>query len=241
MNYTTEVSVPTAHITKNKSRLKVYDNKNIYLENGDTFEFELYNPKTTTVLVKIKINGNYISSSGLLVKPGQRVFLERFIDTNNKFVFNTYDVENNPQNKDAIAFNGDISVEFYDETNFIPNFSYYPHLSNGSWSTGWGGISSGYNSVYFTNTTSSINGSSLTKTTTSNIETGRIEKGEGTSQEFQLSSQKFQQFYFHKVVYKILPRSTKSTTIREIINYCPECGRKQKKEYKYCPSCGTKL
>ena len=63
MNYTSnnDVKRPTAHITKKKSRLKVYNGHIVFMEDKDNFEFEIHNPKQNSVLVKIKLNGEYIS------------------------------------------------------------------------------------------------------------------------------------------------------------------------------------
>ena len=67
MNYTTTiVSKPTAHITKKKSRLKIYNGNVVFLNDKDNFEFEIHNPKQTSVLCKIKLNGQYISTSGII-------------------------------------------------------------------------------------------------------------------------------------------------------------------------------
>jgi len=115
MNYTTAVSKPNAHITKKKSRLKVYNGHVVFMEDNDNFEFEIHNPTQNTVLCKIKLHGDYISQSGLVLRPGERVFLERFFDTNNKFQFSTYTVNNTSENQSAIALNGDIRIEFYNE------------------------------------------------------------------------------------------------------------------------------
>ncbi len=60
MYYTTQVGKPTAHITKKKSRLKVYNGHTVFLNDKDNFEFEIHNPKQKSVLVKIKLNGEYI-------------------------------------------------------------------------------------------------------------------------------------------------------------------------------------
>ena len=107
MNYATQVGKPTAHITKKKSRLKVYNGHSVFLNDKDNFEFEIHNPTNKTVLCKIKLNGEYISTGGIVLKPGQRVFLERFLDTNNKFEFSTYDVKDTSENRSAIDLNGD--------------------------------------------------------------------------------------------------------------------------------------
>ena len=161
MNYATNVSNPTAHVTKKKSRLKVYGGVNVYMNDGESFEIELHNPKTKMILAKIKLNGKYISNGGIVIKPGQRVFLERFLDSNNKFVFSTYEVKETRPNKDAIAFNGNVEIEFYDEE----EIRVYPHLSGGNWSTGWTTINTGspyYGDITFTTSSANIVGTNPT-------------------------------------------------------------------------------
>ena len=102
---TTKVGKPTAHITKKKSRLKIYNGNTVFLNDKDNFEFEIHNPTQKSVLCKIKLNGEYISTSGVVIRPGQRVFLERFLDTNNKFEFSTYEVKDTSLNRTAIDLN----------------------------------------------------------------------------------------------------------------------------------------
>ena len=86
MYYQTKTGTPCAYITKDRKRLKQFG-QNVYLNNGDEFELELFNPSTTTVLAKIKLDGSYISGGGIVLKPGQRVFLERYLDDPRKFKF----------------------------------------------------------------------------------------------------------------------------------------------------------
>jgi hypothetical protein len=242
MNYATQVGNPTAHITKKKSRLKVYNGHIVFLNDKDNFEFEIHNPKQSSVLVKIKINGEYISTSGVVLKPGQRVFLERFLDTNSKFEFSTYEVENTPQNRSAIELNGMITIEFYDEhipqhINYITGTSWYGTLNNSNTN------SPTYNSVYYSNT----NGITLTtltntsNTSTINLETGRVEKGDKSTQDITNTYGNFNYYTLHRVEYKILPKSSKPVEVQEIRNYCTECGTKVKTNYKFCPSCGNKI
>ena len=268
MHYTVNTQYPTAHITKQKSRLKIYDEKIIFLKDKDNFEFELYNSKTSSVLCKIKLNGNYISNTGIVLRPGQRVFLERFLDTNNKFEFSTYEVDNTLQNRSAIDLNGDVLIEFYNEQ----EARIYPHLSGGNWGSGWTTINTGsayYGNMTFTTNSTNIVGtnpssfySSTSTPTGSNIrskfdtsstllrgpkkkgksiETGRVEKGEQSNQTFTNS---YEQFYYHTshtIKFKIQPASTKNINVEEIRQYCTECGTKMKSNYKFCPSCGNKL
>lgn len=133
MNYTTAVSKPNAHITKKKSRLKVYNGHVVFMEDNDNFEFEIHNPTQNTILCKIKLHGEYISQSGLVLRPGERVFLERFFDTNNKFQFSTYTVNNTSENQSAITLNGDIRIEFYNEkrNNHLTLNNNYRYGTNG--------------------------------------------------------------------------------------------------------------
>ena len=253
MNYTVNTQYPTAHITKQKSRLKIYDEKTIFLKDKDNFEFELYNSKTSSVLCKIKLNGNYISNTGIVLRPGQRVFLERFLDTNNKFEFSTYEVDNTPQNRSAIDLNGDVSVEFYMEQSIVSNNTDYYTLrnynlnntftyntSNSLYTIGFSNTSGFYSNEINTNISSDF--SRVENTSDSEpVETGRIEKGKSSSQSFLNVNESFSPYYFHVVNYKLLPISVKNKTSEDIRSYCPECGKKQKKENKFCPSCGTKL
>jgi hypothetical protein len=67
------------------------------------------------VLADIKLNGNTISQSGLVIRPGERFYLDCFVDDNKKFVFNTYEVEDSQSTKVAISKNGMLEVFFYKE------------------------------------------------------------------------------------------------------------------------------
>jgi len=106
---------PYAFITKGKQRIKQF-NEAVYLNNGDEFEIELFNPTTNKVLAVIQLNGKNISDAGIVLRPGERVFLERFLDSRRKFLFETYNVSGTGNEvKKAIENNGKISVRFYDE------------------------------------------------------------------------------------------------------------------------------
>jgi hypothetical protein len=267
MNYATQVGKPTAHITKKKSRLKVYNGHIVFLNDKDNFEFEIHNPKQKSVLCKIKLNGEYISTSGIVLRPGQRVFLERFLDSNNKFEFSTYKVKDTSENRSAIDLNGNVLIEFYDEQQVVNNFylggrTLYGSPSNigyvpqfGTTITTTGGVTYGttnlsnYNSTY----TSSIDTPQILRDIKNrglynepigkkkSIETGRVEKGEQSNQNFTNSYEQFNYHTSHTIKFKIQPASTKNVSAEEIRQYCTECGTKMKKNYKFCPSCGNKL
>jgi Flp pilus assembly protein TadG len=260
MNYATQVGKPTAHITNKKSRLKVYNGHIVFLKDKDNFEFELHNPKQKSVLVKVKLNGEYISTSGIVLKPGQRVFLERFLDSNNKFEFSTYEVKDTSENRSAIDLNGDVRIEFYDEQTSRNNFAlssgtiYGNGLVYGSRSNDYippfGTTISTTGGVGYSTTTSTYNTSNATFTSSvdmnvlrskKSIETGRVEKGDTSKQSFTNSYQDFNYYTSHEVNFKIQPSSTKNKTTEDIRQYCTECGTKTKTNFKFCPSCGNKL
>jgi len=135
-NWTTSLSQPQSFITKSKQRLKQHVDT-VYLKNGDEFEIELYNPTSNKVLAKIEMNGNSIGN-GIILRPGERVFLERYLDEAKKFLFETYSVDgNNEEVKSAIANNGDVTVKFYNE-DILPTRTFYGSgstltINNPSW------------------------------------------------------------------------------------------------------------
>jgi len=130
---------PVAYVTNGRQRLKQHTNNSVYLNNGNEFELELFNPTTFKVLAKIHLNGNSIGA-GIVLQPGQRAFIERYLDSPNKFKFNTYEVEGEDSNvKRAIVNNGSVQVKFYKEdlpvinTSWItnwPTFGDYSHSGN---------------------------------------------------------------------------------------------------------------
>ena len=102
-------------VTPNDKGRKSIKNGKVFLNDGDEFEIELFNPLTVSVLADIKLNGQSISKTGLVVKPGQRVYLDCFIDDRKKFKFSTYEIENSGEALDATQSNGLLEVFFYKE------------------------------------------------------------------------------------------------------------------------------
>jgi hypothetical protein len=247
---------PTAFITRGKHRVKQYS-QSVYLKNGDEFEIELFNPTKKTILAKIKINGEYLSEAGLILKPGQRVFLERLIDVDKKLVYSTYEVDGNDKDvQHAIASNGNVEVEFYNEA--LPNWPIWVNNTDNSSIT----INTvNYPSTFTTNISrpywqdigTTVNHSStptMDFNLTSNsvflntsLETGRVESGEKSNQSLLHNNDfKFEWFAFHNVNWKILPNSQKPIEVSDLKKYCHSCGSKIKKStYKFCPNCGAKL
>lgn len=108
-----------AKIAINKSLLKEYqvdnDSRVVYMNDGDEFQIQLFNPEKFIVGCEITINGTNLNGL-LILKPGERIWLERYLNESKKFRFSIYNVEeNNEQVKKAIADNGNIEIKFYKE------------------------------------------------------------------------------------------------------------------------------
>jgi hypothetical protein len=246
-----------------KGRKAIKKDSKVYLQDGQNFEIELYNPLTESVLADIKVNGSSVSKSGLVLRPGERFYLDCFVDDKKKFVFNTYEVEDTDQSKEAIQKNGTVEVYFYkEETVNLKNWKdlfqpiiekhyypvYYPYYQREPWWVYHNGVYTSNNTVVG-NTTTNFNLSNTTGTSnayysssdlgnmtfTSNysdgnigsinakIETGRVEKGESSNQQFVSIEMDFQKYHISAVAYQILPESQKPVETKEI-------SKKSKKE-----------
>ena len=106
-------------IAINKSLLKEYGNGNennrtVYLNDGDEFQIQLFNPYNYTIGAEVSINGEELGNI-IVIRPGQRIWLERYLESSNKFKFSVYTVENTHEAKEAIKDNGVVNVRFYSE------------------------------------------------------------------------------------------------------------------------------
>lgn len=245
---------------QDKGRKSIKNGK-CFLENNETFEIELFNPLTVSVLADIKLNGQSISKTGLIIKPGQRVYLDCFIDDKKKFIFKTYEFDGSQESLDATLNNGLLEVFFYKEDvitldnwksrfdtviveRWYPVYYYRPNIWYGTSSPVYGScvttnglnnigsLSSGtitsntalyssnsINSSY-TSDLSNLNiGGSLSSNSmpiNSSLETGRIEKGEKSSQKFTEIDMEFEKHYIYSVIVQILPESRKPAEINEV-------------------------
>ena len=264
--------------------------RTVYLENGQEFQIQLFNPHKFTIGAEIFINDEILSNR-LVLKPGERVWLERYLDVKKKFKFSTYEVEgNNKDVQEAIKDNGKIEVKFYREVR-KKEWNNYPTitLSGNDWLN-----KNKYPTIDVLYNHSSDNANKLETThcyssritagnccdtvlTASNFcaeldtnytastdlydyqypqsdatsisipdemicETGRIEAGSTSSQEFDNVNIDFEYFPFVTEKIKLLPISQKPFTPNDLQKiYCSECGRKLKTNYKFCPYCGSKI
>jgi len=266
---TTGFAVPQSFITKSKQRLKQHTDT-VYLNNGDEFEIELFNPTQNKVLSKIEINGISIGN-GIILRPGERVFLERYLDEAKKFLFETYVVNgNNEEVKNAIANNGDITIKFFDEMVLFHNPLRYNQPIWANLSNTFGdsrvnttinpyevtftsssqpiGKTTTYNNAFFSSNTLSFekdivfNSLKTKKSEKRDVETGRVEKGSKSDQSFTYDNSSFYSYPSHTNWWKIKPVSQQILVKEDLKVFCTECGSKRKKDsHKFCPQCGTKF
>ena len=253
-----------AWITRNKNRLKSYD-EIVYLNKDDNFEIELFNDRSTEILARIEINGEHLSEAGLVLMPGQRFFLDRFLKTNAKFKFDVYQVEDSEEVEKAIQNNGNVKISYYEKTVTFPKWNYPTYPYNHWWnnpsttpgytptwttltSTNSGDSDISFNTTNFSSTKNTLSSNNFQKNNSetedkeNNQETGRVSKGEKSNQSFSEIEMEFSNFPFKTIDWKILPISKKPIEVSKIRNYCTECGTRIKKDsWKFCPTCGETL
>jgi len=248
-------SRPNAWIAVDGGRKKIYNDKFVYLKDGQSFEIEFSNPTRTTYLAKIKLNGKDTSSSGLVLRPGEKYFIKRYLDSDNAYVFRTYDVEANNQEVDfAIAENGLLTVEFYAEdvplqTYTFNNFQYpnnWQYINYYNTVVGSSTANNLYNCSFTTNASSSES-KSLSEDSFKDYspeekkETGMVEMGHTTGQSFTHVNKNFSAWCSYITEYQIFPESQKPIVKEDIKIYCTSCGKKCKHKDNFCPKCGTQL
>ena len=243
-------------VTPNDKGRKSIKNDKVFLNDGDEFEIEIWNPLQVSVLADIKLNSQSISKTGLVVKPGQRIYLDCFIDDKKKFIFKTYEIDGGVESLEATENNGLLEVFFYKEDVlslnnwkekfqkvivekyypvYYPTFPTFPRTheiwyTNPTFITTGGGYTIGDNiggtlTNTSTNTVNGFNSGTSVYSTSINIpngtintsiETGRIEKGEKSKQEFTEVDLDFEKNYISSTIIQILPESRKPIDSSEL-------------------------
>ena len=249
---------PSAWIVSpnDRGRKKIYLDSKVYLDNGSEFQIEMFNPLTSSVLAELKINGKLASTSGLILRPGERFFLDCNIDDRKKFIFKTYEIDGTDSDaQKAIANNGFVEVSFYREKTKL-----YKHTTR-SFSAGTGlpnyslcntsGLGCVQPPKYFMNFEFDMDMDFMNqellrespKTLKSKLkqETGRIEKGNTSNQTFESVSMDFETYCLNRVSYQLLPESKKPIETTELKKrFCTTDGYQFKGNEKFCPYCGTR-
>lgn len=227
-------------IAKNKSLLKEYQNRIVYLTDGDEFQIMLFNPTESKIGAKIKINGSEIPNM-VVLRPGERIWLDRYLDINRKFKFSTYTIDKTNEALNAIRNNGIVEISFYYE-NINRNNIMICDSINIPYTITYGITSTSSKEIptvstaYYASTTAKCD-----PKISEDLETGRIEVGGISEQMFDKDYSDFSYYSFKTETIKILPISQKPYNKKDIEKkYCAECGKKLNSKFKYCPKCGTK-
>lgn len=250
-----------AKLAINKSLLKEYSNSEysriVYMNDNSEFQIQIFNPYTYTIGINITIDNKSLGNM-LVVKPGERIWLERYLNDANKFLFSTYEVNGNSREvKEAIAKNGEIKLEFFKEKQNEPIHIYrepdYRLFKNDIYYYGSFGsvnccdnnslsLSSATDASTYTNLTATVDNISTmynnntdincnvgaNKARSKSIETGRVEKGSYSDQKFQMINIDFEYWPFTTEIIKILPASQKPIFKNDLVK-------------RYCSNCGRKL
>ena len=108
-----------AKIAVNKSLLKEYSNYSneriVYMHDGTEFQIQIFNLYSYTIGVSFKFNSNSESSQLLVLRPGERVWLDRYLNNESRLLFSTYEVGNSEEVKNAIKDSGNLQIKFYKE------------------------------------------------------------------------------------------------------------------------------
>lgn len=110
-------------LTSSLDELKIYNENTIYLNDGNEFQIRLFNPLRERIGAQINFNGES-SSSYLVLNPGEDATIDRFVDTQKKMLFETYQYDsNNSLAENAVAKNGIVSIKFFKEKKNVVYFS----------------------------------------------------------------------------------------------------------------------
>ena len=101
-----------SHIAISKNVIKEYktseSDRTVYLDNGTEFQIHIKNPYQNHLGIDIYVNEKSIGNR-LVLRPGQSVWLERFMNDDHKFLFETYEVEDTKETHYAINKNGKVT------------------------------------------------------------------------------------------------------------------------------------
>ena len=237
-------------ITSKKSRIRVYNNNICYLQPGQQFEIQFNNTTGQYYLAMINLNGKEISKSGLVIRPYQHIYLDRYLDENCRFLFSNIQISKN--NSKVARRLGQIKVTFYKQKDKLCNnisklWTYYPQ-----WMQYYKYPKITYTGDPLPYTIQTTNNSGTFKcynindnisdllscNVVQNITKGIIEKGSQSSTHFVQSYEQFNQYSQFQIIYILQPIQNK--TIDEVKHYCINCGRRIRQNENFCPKCGNK-
>lgn len=210
----------------------------VYIPFASEYSILVKNLETRRAIVNIFIDGDRVTGSGLVLRAGQEIDLERFIKNGNlsegnrfKFIERTNSIE---QHRGVKLEDGLIRIEYQFELIVQQTRSWY-----------------GRNEViYATNSTSTIpcsyDATSVASAHSLLNDTGITVPGSHSSQKFSVADWFPTETETHSMVIKLLGQTidnvqvTKPVTVKHKPK-CTTCGKQNKATAKFCTECGTAL
>lgn len=240
----------------------------VYLPFGSEFSIFLKNLDTKTALVRVSIDGNDVTSSGLVLGPSAEVNLERFIganlNTGNRFKF----IERNAaveQHRGIQAEDGLVRIEYQFEASWgIRTPQSYPWANTNIYggyntcsasarpTTGIGGSSVGSSSVGLPKDglmracNLAANNVVTDSTYTASVnDVGITVPGSISNQQFVTTTIGLLQMEKHCMVFRLVGEVNNHTVTKPVTvatkPRCVTCNRQNRATSKFCSSCGTSL
>ena len=246
--------------------------RTVYLKNGTEFQIYLKNPYQSHLGVKIYVNNKYIGNMLVLrpgqscwlerylnenskflfstyevensaemkyaIKQNGIVKLEFYhevetVDNGLRIDYDNLILGNDSLRTYDVCYNSPITTSLgstYGSTTFTAS-------NNLSCSFNANSATAGMNTLKKARSAKAI-----TQEIDDTIETGRIEKGGRSDQEFNTCDIKFDYRSFKTESILILPQSRKPVSVEETRRrYCSQCGKKVNPKDKFCSNCGARL
>ena len=246
--------------------------RTVYLNDGTEFQIYLKNPYQTHLGVKISVNNKSIGNMLVLrpgqsfwldrfVNENRKFLFSTYkvedtnemryaINNNGKVKIDFFHEKENNYNSNSISvtnYDGDdnkwLNYNDYTKLCNTVNTCYYSNSIYPECSSAGTIITDTANSV-----TRGLSRQSIDKNANSKVdhnpslETGRVEKGGKSDQEFDVCDIDFDYYPFQTENILILPNSRKQIRVEDTRRkYCSQCGKKVSPKDKFCPNCGAKL
>lgn len=234
----------------------------VYIPFGSEYSFLLKNLNTKRALVHVYIDGECMTSGGIVLNAGQEIDLERSIKNSNltegnrfKFIERTGSIE---QHRGVKLEDGLVRIEYQFEQ-YNPYTPIYNHgilrgiggstigNSTGDWIRPMGATYSSTSAVadkgWITASGATTNNVSMDA---SYNDVGITVPGSKSTQSFTTTSMGVLETEKHTIVLKLLGETPDNKPVLEPVNVkmkpkCVTCGKQNKATSKFCNECGTAL
>ena len=246
--------------------------RTVYLKNGTEFQIYLKNPYQSHLGVKIYVNNKYIGNMLVLrpgqscwleryLNENSKFLFSTYEVENSaemkyaikqngivklEFYHEVETVDNGLRIDYDNLILGNDSLRTYDVCYNSPTTTSLGSTYGSTTFTASNNLSCSFNANSATAGMNTLkkarSAKAITQEIDATIETGRIEKGSHSDQEFNTCDIKFDYRSFKTESILILPQSRKSVTVEETRRrYCSQCGKKVNPKDKFCSNCGARL